>query len=185
MTAPWTVNVQGLGDYVNRMKRFDSDVAKHLTSDIKLAVDGIYKSAQQEISDTGNPLSRWGSWSNKRSVNSRRGIRAHPTGSYVRDLSYDPSAVKSGIKKRVRVINKPDLQDVQGVVSDTTAAGAIYELAGSKNISGNVFNRNVNTKHPVRRWPRVLGPAWADGNEKAVTLLSTAVARAVTSVNQG
>jgi hypothetical protein len=132
MTAAWTVNVQGLGDYINRMKRFDSDIAKHLQSDIKVAVDGIYKDSQQQISTIGKPLSRWGSWSNKRTVTSKRGLRKHSSGSYVRDLSYDPSAVKAGIKKSVRVLNKSDVQDVLGVVSDTTAAGAgVTEPIGS------------------------------------------------------
>lgn len=185
MTAPWTVNMRGLGDFANRVKRFDTDVAKHLRDDISLAVDGIYKNTQQQIEATGNPLSRWGSWSHKRVVTSRRGLRNHPRGSYVRDLSYDPAQVKGGIKKRMRVVNKSDAQDVQGIVADTTAAGAIYELAGSKNRSGNIFNRNLITKHPSRRWPRVLGPAWADGNDKAVQLLTAAVSRAVITVNQG
>jgi len=185
MTAAWTVNVQGLGDYINRMKRFDSDIAKHLQSDIKVAVDGIYKDSQQQISTIGKPLSRWGSWSNKRTVTSKRGLRKHSSGSYVRDLSYDPSAVKAGIKKSVRVLNKSDVQDVVGVVSDTTAAGAIYELAGSKNPTGNIFNQNLIKEHPTPRWPRVLGPAWAKGNDKATELLTEAVVRAVTAVNQG
>jgi len=186
MTAPmWTINVQGLGDFVNRMKRFDSDIAKQLQTDIKLAVDGIYKDSQQEITNIGLPLSRWGSWTNKRKVTSKRGLRRHSSGSYVRDLSYDPAAVKRGIKKSVRVLNKVDVQDVEGIVADTTAAGAIYELAGSRNPTGNMFNRNLIKQHPTPRWPRILGPAWAKNNEKAQKLLTESVVRAVTAVNQG
>jgi len=190
MTAPWAVNVNGLGQFVARMKRFDTDVAKHLQDDIKVAVDGIYQAAGQTVTSTGNPLSNWGSWTNRRSVGSRGSVRSSG-GVATRDLSYSPSAVKSGLKKRIKVLNKGEKQDVWGIVADTTAAGAIFELAGKANKSGHAFNHNIITKHrptPISKsngWPRVLGPAWADGNKKAGELIAQAVKRAIDTVNQG
>ena len=190
MTAPWAVNMRGLGDFVNRMKRFDTDVAKHLQDDIKVAVDGIYQAAGQTVTSTGNPLSNWGSWTNRRSVGSRGSVRSSG-GVATRDLSYSPSAVKSGLNKRIKVVNKGEKQDVWGIVADTTAAGAIYELAGKSNKSGHAFNHNIITKHrptPIGKsngWPRVLGPAWAGGRDKAEQLLTAAVKRAIDTINQG
>jgi len=184
MTAPWAVNVNGLGQFVARMKRFDEDTAKALTSEIKVAVDGIYQAAGQTISSTGNPLSNWGSWTERKAVGSRGAVRS-AGGIATRELSYSSSAVKSGIKKRVKVINKSEKQDVWGIVADTTAAGAIYELAGKANKSGSSFNRNIVRQHPAQRWPRVLGPAWADGNQRAGALIAAAVKNAIDTVNQG
>jgi hypothetical protein len=184
MTAPWAVNLNGLGDFVNRMKRFDTDVAKHLQDDIKVAVDGIYQAAGQTVTSTGNPLSNWGSWTNRRSVGSRGSVRSSG-GVATRDLSYSPAAVKSGLKKRIKVLNKGEKQDVWGIVADTTAAGAIFELAGKANKSGHAFNHNIAAQHPAQRWPRVLGPAWAGGRDKAEQLLTAAVKRAIDTVNQG
>lgn len=57
MTAPWAVNVNGIGQFVARMQRFDADTNKVLVSEIKVAVDGIYQAAGQTITATGNPLS--------------------------------------------------------------------------------------------------------------------------------
>ena len=184
MTAPWAVNLNGLGDFVNRMKRFDTDVAKHLQDDIKVAVDGIYQAAGQTVASTGNPLSNWGSWTQRKRVGSRGSV-VSAGGVATRDLSYSSAAVKSGLKKRVKVINKGEKRDVWGIVADTTAAGAIYELAGKANKSGSSFNRNIVRQHPAQRWPRVLGPAWADGNQKAGELIAQAVKRAIDTVNQG
>jgi len=184
MTAPWAVNVNGLGQFVARMKRFDEDTAKVLVSEIKVAVDGIYQAAGQTISSTGNPLSNWGSWTERKRVGSRGAVTSSG-GTYTRDRSYSASDAKRGLKKSVRVINKSEHQDVVAIIKQMNPAAAIYELAGSRSTSGHVFNANINKTHPAQRWPRVLGPAWADGRGKAEQLLTAAVKRAIDTVNQG
>ena len=184
MTAPWAVNVNGIGQFVARMKRFDEDTSKVLVSEIKVAVDGIYQAAGQTITATGNPLSNWGSWTERKRVGSRGAVTSSG-GTYTRDRSYSASDAKRGLKKNVRVINKPDHQDVVAIIKQMNPAAAIYELAGSKSKSGHVFNANVNRTHPAQRWPRVLGPAWADGNKRAGQLIAAAVKRAINTVNQG
>ena len=184
MTAPWAVNVNGLGQFVARMKRFDEDTAKALVSEIKVAVDGIYQAAGQTISSTGNPLSNWGSWTERKSVGSR-GAVISSGGTYSRDISYSPSQAKRGLRKSVRVVNKADHQNVLAIIKQMDPAAAIYELAGKANKSGSSFNRNIVRQHPAQRWPRVLGPAWADGNQRAGELIAQAVKRAIDTVNQG
>jgi len=184
MTAPWAVNVNGLGQFVARMKRFDEDTAKVLVSEIKVAVDGIYRAAGQTISSTDNPLSNWGSWTERKRVGSRGAVTSSG-GTYTRDRSYSPSQAKRGLRKSVRVVNRADHQDVLAIIKQMDPAAAIYELAGSKSTSGHVFNANINKKHPAQRWPRVLGLAWADGNKRAGELIAQAVKRAIDTVNQG
>ena len=136
---------EGTGKFINDLEKFNKDVAKALKKDIGRGAEQIVKAARADV--IGNGLSGWGPWTHLDSG---------------RDLSYEPSAVRSGIKRQTTRHRKRKITYSYSMdVVQNDAAGAIFEFAGSKNESGEFFADNIVARYgPVKKVPRRLGKAY-------------------------
>ena len=108
-----------------------------------------------------------------------------------RDLSFDGSAARSGVRAGFRSKQRRGVRVISGMAWNKTPAGAIYELAGSQDRSGEFFNRNINKKRGGvvgsrnnGMWPRALGPAWTKNVDAVRQEIGRVVERAVDKVNR-
>lgn len=139
------LRIEGAGELVNRLSRFDKDVYTILLREVREAVDEVADEAKREVPDP--PLRNWGKWT--------KGGR---------DLSFDASTVRSSIKRGARksTIRKGGTTGVVGWVGIRSAGGAIFTLAGGakrRASTNSRFVQNIRTKW-AERYPRILGPAW-------------------------
>lgn len=138
----WNVDIQGIAATIDRLERFDSDTAKTLKKEIKAGANLVAKASRKKIPHDG--LRNWGAW-----TFSRDG----------RDLGFIGSWVKRGIvTEQQRTRNSGVTVGFGYRVVSKTAAGAIYELAGSA--SETPMARAVAKKHPVDHYPRTLFAAY-------------------------
>jgi hypothetical protein len=79
-----------------------------------------------------SPMANWGKWTDKRG----------------RDLSYDVAAVRKGIKVKAGKRSRTSPWSALTQIQNTTAAGAIYEMAGRKT-NNTQFTRNLQGLFPV------------------------------------
>ena len=180
MGSSWAVNVSGVGQFMDRMKRFDADAYKILSDELKQAGGEVARAAQANIPD--RPLDNWGKWTVR---------RARGGGVYTRDLSFNASQARSKVKPVIKTPRqKGDTRKFWVQVQQMDAAGAIYMLAGSVNKSRHPFNRNMNRKRGTGArgsgfWPRALTPAVYEKGAKAFDEIEKAIARAIERVNNG
>ena len=139
------LKVEGAGELVNRLYRFDRDVYTILLREVRSAVDVVADEAKVQTPDQA--LSGWGKWS---------------SGS--RDLGYESGSVRSSIKRGARKssVRKGGTTGVVGWVGIRSAGGAIFTLAGGAKRRPSTNSRFVKAIRAKwdEAYPRILGPAW-------------------------
>ena len=160
---PMRFKAEGVAELVNRISKFDQDVYKILTKEVRAALTPIAEHARRNTPD--RPLSNWGPWI------------ASDTG---RDLGYTGSQVRRGIKPQaVKRSRRGQVAKFSGRVVTMTPAGAIFALAGSK--SGGRFEDLLNDRHE-KRWPRTLSDALYAEGPKAAKDIEEAIQKAAAAV---
>jgi hypothetical protein len=159
---PMELDVKGVAELVNRISKFDQDVYKILTKEVR---EGLTPIAQHARSNTPDqPLSNWGSW----------------TTSSGRDLSFNGSKVRTGIKPQaVKRSSRGRVTRFSGRVVTNTPAGAIFSLAGSK--SSGTFEDSLLARWG-RTWPRTLADALYAEGPKAREAIEQAIDKAAAAV---
>lgn len=153
------LKVEGAGELVNRLSRFDQEVYKILLREVKDAASDVAEAAKDSVEQ---PLRKWGTWNVTTGRNSRVGSITTTTGS--RDLSFTESKVKSSIRPGAKKSRRRGYgtTGVVGVVNMRDPGGSVFSTAGKAKrgaSTNSTFVRNI-----VRKWggkyPRILGPAW-------------------------
>lgn len=164
----YQVKVENLGPLINRLEKFDKDVAKDLKKELSSATDLVVKAARARVD--GPALRNWGTW-----IEAKSG----------RDLTYDPSNVAAGIKRITNRYRRGGATISFGQdVSQRNPGGAVFEFAGTKSSSD--FTRFIVAKHgPVPaggRMPRRLGPAYYAAMGEARARIEAAIRKAQSRV---
>lgn len=174
MTYVPKVRVEGAAQKIEQIYRFDKDIWKEVQQGVRAAMKGVVTDTRANYPNTA--LSNWGPWIAYRSG---------------RDLSFDGSAARSGVRAGFRSKQRRGVRVISGMAWNKTPAGAIYELAGSQDRSGEFFNRNINKKRGGvvgsrnnGMWPRALGPAWTKNVDAVRQEIGRVVERAVDKVNR-
>jgi hypothetical protein len=178
------VQVKGAAAKIDQIFRFDKEIWRETTKDIRSAGNAIARDASGRM--PGRPLSNWGRW-----VDSRSG----------RSLFYDSGAARINTSVRSR-----ETAGFRNITTKTgfsrgNAAGAIFGLAGS--VSGtqsvhpagvarsrnfkNALNRRYGGSTGARNaqiWPRALTPAFYVHRDKVRAQIGAAVERAIAKVNR-
>lgn len=161
MPTTFDVKTQGVDHLIDRLKGFEPEVYKVLVRDIKDAADKVGAAARGMIpsqaieSSTGKG---WGAWGGR----------------------LDFVGVASAIKPSIRTRRIGGQRYVAGLVSTSSAPGAIYALAGSKSSSQFTGMLPATTV-----WPRALGPAWHQKVDESREEIQAAVNRAAEAVTNG
>ena len=160
----WNVDIRGMAADVNKkidhLERFNADVAKTLKRDIKAGANLVAKESRSLIPDDG--LRNWGAW-----TYSRDG----------RDLGFIGAWVKRGIVTEQQRTRMSGITVGIGYrVVSKTAAGAIYELAGSR--SDEPMPRAMRKKRPVSNYPRTLFAAYYKAMPKVQEEIVAAIRKA-------
>jgi hypothetical protein len=175
------VKVEGAAAKIDAIFRFDKELWREIQKEIKSASESIASDARSRIPGAGLQSRRpgftgWGKWIDSRSR---------------RVLSFDRGEVSGGIKPRARSRARGGFREARGQVDMTTPAGAIFALAGSRNVSGLPFNDIINRQHggstTSRRnqlWPRALTPALYAKGGAAAEKIGTAIERGVDKINR-
>ena len=118
------VKVTGEQRAVAVLKAFDRDNFKVIDKGLKQAGE-VLRDEVRANTPTSSPLSGWGTWT---ATNvSRKGV------SSTRDLAYNATKVRTGIKVTTKQSKKVSTGgEFQVAVQTTSAAGAIFALTGSK-----------------------------------------------------
>ena len=177
-----TFHVKGVPELINRISKFDKKVAKILNDEVKEGADVVGAHARSLV-PSGNALSNWGPWNFTTGRNATVGVVTLSQGS--RDLSFNGSAIRRGIKPQaVKSSKRGVVVGFKARVVMSTAAGAIWSLAGSQNRSGSTFGPNLNRVFPDRRFPRALTPALHAKGPQARKEIEYAIDRAIAAVNR-
>jgi hypothetical protein len=160
----WEFKAHGLAETINFLEKFNTDVAKILKKEMKDGANEVAKVSRSLIPTT--PLTNWGAW-----TYSKDG----------RDFSFDSAKVKRLItakQKRQRI--SVETVGFGYVVENKSIAGAVYELAGSRDRSGESFNSQINMLNgsikPNR--PRTLIPAYYQAMPTAIKKIEAALDKA-------
>jgi len=156
----WDFDTKNIAQNINFLETFNKEVAKVLKKEIKAGANEVAKASRKRIPKSG--LSNWGAW-----TYSRDG----------RDLGFIGGWVKRGIvveTKRSR--NRGATVAYGHRVVTKTAAGAIFELAGSKSESPMALA--VNKEHPTQNYPRTLFPAYYEAMPTALKKIEAAIDKA-------
>ena len=156
----WDFDTKNLAQNIDFLETFNKDVAKILRKEIKSGANEVAKASRSLIPKSG--LSNGGAW-----TCSRDG----------RDLGFIGSWVKRGIVvETTRSRNRGATVAYSQRVVTKTAAGAIYELAGSD--SESPMARAMVYKHPVKNYPRTLFPAYYKAMPIALKKIEAAIEKA-------
>lgn len=165
MAAGFGVEVKGVPELINQISKFDKEVYRILTKEVRQALSAVSKDAIARTPN-GRAIKGWGPW-----IAERDG----------RDLSFNGADVKRGIQpqavkrsKRGRVVR------FSGRVITKTPAGAIFALAGSRG-SGQFEDALVRRNGNV--WPRTLTPALYAKGPQAARDIEAAIKKAAANVN--
>ena len=140
------VKVTGEQRAVAVLKAFDRDNFKVIDKGLKEAGE-VLRDEVRAKTPSSAPLSNWGAWTATRV--SREGVAS------TRDLSYNATKVRTGIKVTTKQGKKVSTGgEFQVAVATTSAAGAMYALAGSvrkrykrePSYRGRSFVDNINNK---------------------------------------
>ncbi len=131
--------VDGVPQLINRLKGFEPDIYKILQKDVRAAADLVGTSARGLIPNEP-PTSHWAA-----------------TGRF----AWSTSAIQSAIRTGFRTRNVGGTRVVSGVVRSSSAPGAIYMTAGSKDNGrlGALLNARFGVALKSNA-PRAMGPAW-------------------------
>ena len=175
-------HVDGVPELINRISKFDKEISKILNREVRQGADVVGAYARSLV-PSGNALSNWGSYNEKTGRAGRVGVVSMSQGS--RDLSFNGSSVARGIKPQtVNSRRRGTVVGYKARVVITTAPGAIWSLAGSKNRRGSTFGPNLNGAFRDSRWPRALTPALHAKGPQAARLIEDAIDRAIAAVNR-
>jgi hypothetical protein len=166
------VKVEGLARLVNQLEKFSPEVSKALKSEMRKGAGIVASEAKSLIPNSG--LSNWGAWSDS------------GTG---RDLGFIGSWVKKGITPKTNRYRRRGVTTAFGYdVVSSTAAGAIYEVAGpgnkTRDARGQGFVRNLNRSRNEAPLPRTLFPAYYEGMSRAVPAIEAAIREAERKVGR-
>ena len=174
-----TVKVEGAAKKVDQMKRFNKELWRDMQREVKSAADLVVQEARNNVPSEGlynkqRGRAGWGAWTEAKSG---------------RDLSFQPSRVKSGIKPAFRSKIRSGVRVVKGQARMMDPAGAVYTLAGSQNRSGHPFSTNLNRQRGGSRgarsfWPRILTPAYYAKGPEASKAIGDAIERAIAEFNR-
>lgn len=163
----WDFDTKNLAQNIDFLETFNKDVAKILRKEIKSGANEVAKASRSLIPKAG--LSNWGQWTED---GSRGGKNTAG-----RDLGFIGSWVKRGIVvETTRSRNRGATVAYSQRVVTKTAAGAIYELAGSD--SESPMARAMVYKHPVKNYPRTLFPAYYKAMPIALKKIEAAIEKA-------
>ena len=156
----WNFDTKNLAQNINFLETFNKDVAKILKKEIKQGANEVAKAARKRIPNSA--LTNWGAW-----TYSRDG----------RDLGFIGGWVKRGIVVETnRTRNRGATVAFGHRVVTRTAAGAIFELAGSKSQSPMALA--INKEHPTTNYPRTLFPAYYEAMPTALNKIKAAIEKA-------
>lgn len=174
------ISVQGADQVIRELRVFDRDALSILYKEIRKSMEAMRDDARARTPvevlfghrQDGTMSKGWGSWTEKKSG---------------RNLGWSSTLVKSGLKTKASIRKSRGLgglQEARGIVENTTAQGAIFSLAGSRNPNNSSFTREVLLKHGRGPYPRMLGPAWTKNIEKARADVRDALLRAADKVGR-
>jgi hypothetical protein len=153
--------IENLAQTVDFLDTFNKDVAKVLKKEIKSGANEVAKASRSLIPNDG--LSNWGQWTFTRDG---------------RDLGFIGAFVKRGIVAESTRSRMSGISVSYGYrVVSKTAAGAIYELAGSKTTSEGM-GLSMGKKHPTNTYPRTLFPAYYAAMPKVLKKVEAALEKA-------
>ena len=178
MTTSIDLEVEGVNELVNRLAKFDKDVYKILTKEVREGL-GDVASRARTLTPGGRALRGWGPWNLTTGQTAQVGSISLVTGS--RDLGFQSSSVRRGIKPTaVRRSQRGRVTSFSGMVVTRTAAGAIYSLAGSRDQTDS-FNKFLNRKRGTT-FPRALTDARNIEGPKAAKAITKAIRKAAKAV---
>lgn len=167
MAAGLGVEVKGVPELINRISKFDKDVYRILTKEVRQALSSVAKDAIARTPN-GRAIKGWGPWTAERDG---------------RDLSFNGQHVRRGIvPQAVKRSKSGRVIRFSGRVITKTPAGAIFALAGSK--TGGQFEDALLRK-AGNIWPRTLTPALYAKGPQAARDIEAAIQKAAASVNGG
>jgi hypothetical protein len=174
---PMELDVKGVAELVNRISKFDQDVYKILTKEVR---EGLTPIAQHARSNTPDqPLSNWGSWTETTGQSGQVGVVTMVTGT--RDRSFSGASVRKGIKPQaIKRSKRGQVTKFSGRVVTMSPAGAIFAMAGSR--TGGTFENNL-IRRWGRTWPRTLTDALYAEGPKAREAIEDAIDKAAEAVN--
>lgn len=157
----WDMKAYGLTENLTLLENFNKDVAKVLKKEMRAGANEVAKASRSLIPNSG--LTNWGTW-----TFSNDG----------RDLGFIGAWVRSKVKVETERTRMSGITVGFGYrVGNWSPAGAIYELAGSKNDSEGM-GLAMDRKHPTNNYPRTLFPAYYKAMPKAVVRIEAAIAAA-------
>jgi hypothetical protein len=163
--------VENLAETINFLEKFNEDVLKVLKKELKSGANEVAKASRSLIPNDG--LSNWGQWTE----DGTRGGRN--TGG--RDLGFIGAFVKRGIVVQQQKTRSSGMTVGFGYrVVSKSAAGAIYELAGSVT-KNEGMGLAMNKKRPTNNYPRTLFPAYYAAMPKAMQKIEAALDKATRS----
>jgi hypothetical protein len=153
--------IGNLAETVDFLETFNEDVSKVLKKELKSGANEVAKASRSLIPHDG--LRNWGQWTFTRDG---------------RDLGFIGAFVKRGIVVETQRTRMSGVTVGYGYrVVSKSAAGAIYELAGSQN-DDEGMGLAMTKKHPTNNYPRTLFPAYYAGMPKAVQKIEAALEKA-------
>jgi len=163
----WDFDTKNIAQNIDFLEKFNKEVGKVLKKEIKQGANEVAKASRRRIPTEG--LSNWGQWTES----GTRGGRE----SSGRDLGFIGGWVKRGIIVETQRSRKRGVTVAYGhKVVTRTPAGSIFELAGSA--SESTMAKNIARKHPVRKYPRTLFPAYYEAMPTALKKIEAAIDKA-------
>jgi hypothetical protein len=164
MAADWGITVAGVPELINRISKFDKDVYRILTKEVRQGLSAVAADAKSRTPN-GRAIKGWGPW-----IAERDG----------RDLGFRGQDVKRGIvPQAVKRSKGGRVVKFSGRVITKTPAGAIFSLAGSK--GGGEFEQALVRNHGTL-WPRTLSAALYSKGPQAARDIEAAIEKAAASV---
>ena len=156
----WNFETKNLAQNITLLETFNKDVAKILKKEIKQGANEVAKASRRRIPKDG--LTNWGAW-----TYSRDG----------RDLGFIGGWVKRGIVVETnRSRNRGATVAYGHRVVTRTAAGAIFELAGSASESPMALA--IARENPTANYPRTLFAAYYEAMPLALRKIEAAIEKA-------
>lgn len=176
------IDVEGIAPLVNRLSKFDKETYKILTKEVRQGLSEVAKTAKN-LTPGSTALSGWGPWLVSTGQSAQVGSISLVQGT--RDLSYDGASVRRKIRSRaVKRSQRGRVTSFSGQVVTTSAAGAIYSLAGSVN-PNTPFARALRKAGRGTTWPRALTDARNKEGPQAAKAITEAIQRAAKAVETG
>lgn len=150
MPTRYEMRVTGLREVMDALGEIDKTAQRKIEREIRKAGRSVVSAAQRNV--IGRPLANWGTW-----FEPARG----------RDLSFEPSNVRSQIKVRKNNFRRRGVSYGLGFdVQNMSPGGSIFEVIGdASRVSGpqgQLFVQQINERYPSRQ-PRLLFNAYYEG----------------------